>query len=86
MDLLITARYSSSRLPGKLLLDLGGRTVLSHSILRAQAAGFSPILCTSTDDSDDVIAKEASLHSIRVFRGSLLNKIQRWADCFVHLP
>lgn len=58
--------------------------MLSHSILRAQAAGFSPILCTSTDESDDVIAKEASLHSIRVFRGSLLNKIQRWADCFVH--
>ena len=84
MDLLITARYSSSRLPGKILLDLGGRTVLSHSIMRAQAAGFSPILCTSTDVSDDVLAKEASLHSIRVFRGSLLNKIERWADCFVH--
>lgn len=81
-SLLITARYSSSRLPGKLLLAIGENTVLGHSILRAVSAGFNPILCTSTDSSDDVLVSEASKYGIPSFRGDLSNKLRRWDDCF----
>lgn len=83
--LLITARYSSSRLPGKILLELGGHSVLGHSILRARAGGFSPILCTSTDASDDCLVAEADKYEVQSFRGDLLNKIQRWNDCISNL-
>ena len=79
--LLITARYSSSRLPGKILLELGGHSILGHSLSRAKTAGFSPILCTSTDASDDALVAEADKYGVKSFRGHLLNKIQRWSDC-----
>ena len=80
-NLLITARYSSTRLPGKILLRLGNHSILGHSISRAKSAGFTPVLCTSTDHSDDALVEEASKYKVQSFRGSLLNKIQRWCDC-----
>ena len=46
---LIQARLSSSRLPGKSLLPLGGRTVLDHVIDRAAAFSAQVVVCTSTD-------------------------------------
>lgn len=82
---LITGRFSSSRLPGKLLLPLGDYSVLGHCIQRAKSAGLTPILCTSTDSSDDVLAREASNLGITTFRGHLLNKIRRWNDCLINL-
>ena len=51
-------------------------------IERAKKIGFPVILATSTDSSDDVLAEIANQHQIEVFRGSLLNKIKRWYDCF----
>lgn len=82
---LITGRFSSSRLPGKLLLPLGHYSILGHCILRAKSAGLTPILCTSTDISDDVLVREASNFGITTFRGHLLNKIRRWDDCLKNL-
>lgn len=84
-SLLITARYSSSRLPRKLLLSIGENTVLGHCILRALSAGFDPILCTSTASSDDVLVSEASKYGISAFRGDLFNKLRRWDDCFAKI-
>lgn len=84
-SLLITARYSSSRLPGKLLMVIGENTVLGHCILRALSAGFHPILCTSTESSDDVLVLEASKYGISSFRGELFNKLKRWNDCFTKI-
>lgn len=79
--LLITARFSSTRLPGKMLLRLGDHSVLGHSFSRARAAGFTPVLCTSTDSSDDALVEEACKYQVQSFRGDLFNKIQRWSDC-----
>ena len=83
--LVITARYSSSRLPGKILLALGDKSVLGHSISRARSAGFIPLLCTSTDKADDVLVSEAAKYKVKSFRGDLFNKIQRWDQCFSSL-
>ncbi len=83
--LIITARYSSTRLPGKMLLALGDNSVLGHSISRAKSAGFVPLLCTSTDWSDDALVAEAAKHGVQSFRGELFNKIQRWKDCISFL-
>lgn len=78
---LITVRTSSSRLPQKCLLSFGESTILNHIIRRAVAFGIDPVVCTSTDPSDDVIERIAAEEGIKCFRGSLQNKLKRWADC-----
>jgi spore coat polysaccharide biosynthesis protein SpsF (cytidylyltransferase family) len=68
---LIQARLSSSRLPGKSLLPLGGRTVLDHVIERAAAFSEQVVVCTSTDPSDDRIARHCEARGVLCVRGSL---------------
>lgn len=82
---LVTVRTSSARLPAKCLLPFGEGNVLEHVIRRARAFGIEPIVCTSTDSSDDVIEAIAAREGARFFRGSLANKLKRWADCASHL-
>ncbi len=82
---LVTVRTSSSRLPAKCLMPFGdGGNVLEHIIRRARHAHIDPIVCTSTDPSDDVIEAIAQAEGVRCFRGSLANKLKRWADCATH--
>ncbi|MCG7599040.1 3-deoxy-manno-octulosonate cytidylyltransferase [Halomonas sp. McH1-25] len=54
----IPARYGSSRLPGKPLLDIGGRPMVAHVWQRAQESGASRIV-VATDDARIVEAVEA---------------------------
>lgn len=46
----IPARYDSTRLPGKALLELGGRTLLEHVYARALASGAAEVVI-ATDDA-----------------------------------
>ena len=77
----ITVRTSSTRLPNKCLLPLGDETVISHVVKRAIAYGIEPIICTSTDKSDDILEEISKELGIKFFRGSLVNKLKRWLDC-----
>ena len=78
---LVTVRTSSTRLPAKCLLPFGDGNVLNHIIRRARAYGIEPIICTSVDNSDNIIENIASDEGVRCFRGSLSNKLKRWLDC-----
>jgi spore coat polysaccharide biosynthesis protein SpsF len=84
IDGLVTVRTSSKRLPGKCLLPFGEGNVINHLIARAKAYNIDPIICTSTDKSDDVLEKIALNEGVRCFRGSLNNKLKRWSDCAEH--
>ena len=77
----ITVRTSSTRLPNKCLLPFGEISVIEHIIKRAQFYNINPILCTSTDKSDDILVEIAKKNKINYFRGSLQNKLKRWLDC-----
>ena len=81
---LITVRTSSSRLPQKCLMPFGDRRVIEHIIQRARHYGLDPVVCTSTDPSDDILEKIANQEGARCFRGSLINKLKRWSDCCSH--
>jgi spore coat polysaccharide biosynthesis protein SpsF len=81
IDGFVTVRATSSRLPGKCFLPFGDGTVLEHVVQRAQAFDVDPIVCTSVDPADDRIADLAARHGVRCFRGSMVNKLKRWADC-----
>ena len=80
----ITVRTSSTRLPNKCLLPLGDETVISHVVKRAVSYGIEPIVCTSTDKSDDILEEISKELGVKCFRGSLVNKLKRWLDCAEH--
>jgi len=80
----ITVRTLSTRLPQKCLLPFGNKNVIEHIIDRAKHYQLDPIICTSSDSSDDVLEEIAQKEGVKVFRGSLVNKLKRWYDCCNH--
>lgn len=80
---IITVRNFSSRLPNKSIMKItNDLRSIDIVIKRAHKTSFPVILATSTDPSDDIFEEIANEHTIEIFRGSLLNKIKRWYDCF----
>ena len=77
----ITVRTASTRLPNKCLLPFGNGNVLEHVIRRAKHYGLDAIVCTSVDPADGAIEIIAKAEGVRYFRGPVLNKLKRWADC-----
>jgi 3-deoxy-manno-octulosonate cytidylyltransferase (CMP-KDO synthetase) len=54
---IIPARYGSSRLPGKPLLDLAGKPMLQHVIERAQESGAEEVVVATDDRRIETVAK-----------------------------
>tara|TARA_S200000501_G_scaffold377271_1_gene434968 strand:+ start:3201 stop:3947 length:747 start_codon:yes stop_codon:yes gene_type:complete len=78
----ITVRTSSSRLNNKCLSKFGSfDTLIEYIIDRCFYFNIDPIICTSSDMSDDIIEKIAKNNNVKIFRGSLENKISRWSAC-----
>jgi 3-deoxy-manno-octulosonate cytidylyltransferase (CMP-KDO synthetase) len=51
---LVPARMSASRLPGKPLADIGGTPMIVHVLRRAEAAGLGPVVVAT--DSPEILA------------------------------
>ncbi len=81
---LITVRTASTRLPGKCLLPFGEGRVIEHVIARARHYRLDPVVCTTTESEDDVLAAIAKAEGVRCYRGPVKNKLRRWADCCAH--
>jgi spore coat polysaccharide biosynthesis protein SpsF (cytidylyltransferase family) len=80
---IVTVRNSSSRLPNKAIMKIKGNLrSIDIVIERAKQTGLTVILATSTDNSDDIFDSISKEHDIELFRGALLNKINRWKHCF----
>lgn len=77
---IIQGRMSSSRLPGKVLLDLDGKPMLQRVIERVQQSDLidQVVIATSNDPSDDPIEQYCSMHSIACHRGSLHDVLDRF--------
>lgn len=78
--IIIQARMSSRRLPGKMLKMIAGKTVLCHLIDRIALIVDKKriVLATSAEKEDDALAKEAQAAGIQVFRGSLDDVLDRF--------
>ena len=76
----IQARMGSTRLPGKVLMQLGDHPVLSWVIQAAQnAPGVNQVIvATSTLPGDDVIAEFCHGNRIECFRGSESDVLSRY--------
>src|SRR5882672_589717 len=84
---IIQARMGSTRLPGKVLKDLEGDTVLSRVIARVKRSATigEVIVATSDAAGDDVIVAECKRLNARVFRGDekdVLDRYYRAAQLF----
>ena len=77
---IIQARMGSSRLPGKVLMKVGGRELLSYMLERVAAAKnvSAPLVATTTDPKDDPIADFCDRNKIPMFRGDENDVLDRY--------
>jgi spore coat polysaccharide biosynthesis protein SpsF len=75
----IEARMTSSRLPGKVLLEANGKPLLGHLVQRLKAVPSIDEIClaTTTNFTDDVLVDFASKEKISVYRGSETDVLSR---------
>ena len=80
VEALIQARMSSRRLPGKVLMELGGMPAIMQVVRRVQAASSvdKVTVLTSVDTSDDALVKVLNDFGVSVFRGSLDDVLDRF--------
>ena len=68
---LVTGRLKSTRLPEKLLLEIKGKTVISHMIDRLKLAKNVDeiIICTSTSKQDRPLGELEKNNNVKCFFG-----------------
>ena len=77
---IIQARMSSSRLPGKVLKEVGGRPLLGRMVERVRRAHLidQTLVATTVDLSDEPIVQYCERGQIPVFRGDLMDVLDRY--------
>lgn len=77
---IIQARMSSTRLPGKVLMELAGMPVLEHVVSRIESCKTvqKVVVATSTDESDDAIERWCESLGVACYRGSLNDVLDRY--------
>ncbi len=68
---ILQARMGSTRLPGKVLLPLGGLPLLLRMVERLRASKLcgDVVVATTWEPADDVISDVCRAHGVQVFRG-----------------
>jgi spore coat polysaccharide biosynthesis protein SpsF (cytidylyltransferase family) len=78
--IVLQARMGSTRLPGKSLAFIEGKTIVEHCVERLRSrSGLMVILATTTLAEDDALVDEASRLSVPVVRGSADDVLGRYA-------
>jgi spore coat polysaccharide biosynthesis protein SpsF len=79
---IIQARMGSTRLPGKVLMDLGGKTVLARVVDRLRRATRVKEIVVATTDSaaDEAIVQECHQIEVLTFRGSEFDVLDRYHE------
>jgi spore coat polysaccharide biosynthesis protein SpsF len=77
---IVQARMGSTRLPGKVLMDLGGQPVLSRVVLRLRRAATLAEVVVATTESwkDESVVQLCEDRCVKVFRGSEEDVLDRY--------
>lgn len=77
---IIQARMTSTRLPGKVLLDLAGRPLLSQQLARLRASRETDeiVIATTVNATDDPLVELARKEGVRCFRGDEQDVLSRY--------
>lgn len=83
IGIIVQARMGSERLPGKVLMEIGSKTLLKHifdrlSLLKHKAAC---VLAIPDLREDDVLAAWGQKNKIKCFRGSESDVLERYYLC-----
>lgn len=78
---IVQARVGSTRLPGKVLMELGGRPMVAHVLARASAIGGVTSVVAAVPDSpeDDALALSCRAAGVHVVRGPYHDVLARYA-------
>jgi len=84
----IQARLHSTRLPGKALMQVAGRPMLSHVISRAEAVlGVDHVILATTGGAeDDALVDLAQRHGVSAVRGSVDDVLDRFHTALLEHP
>ena len=82
-SIIVQARMGSSRLPGKVLKEINGITLLEFLLKQISYCKSIDeiIVATTTEKIDDVIFNKCKDLNVTVFRGSELNVLDRYYQC-----
>jgi spore coat polysaccharide biosynthesis protein SpsF len=80
ITVIIQARFGASRLPGKVLLPLAGKSVLEHVIMRVSRSSkvSGVMVATSVGSNDGKISEKCEALGIPVYRGSEEDVLDRF--------
>jgi spore coat polysaccharide biosynthesis protein SpsF len=77
----LQARVGSARLPGKVLADIAGQSILGHCIRRLVAANVGEVIvATTTRPEDAAVVAEASRYGVRAVRGPVEDVLGRFVQ------
>src|SRR4051812_43806198 len=78
---IVQARMTSTRLPGKVLMDLAGRPMLERQLERLErcARAVEIVLAVTTNVADDPLVDLARRRGVRFYRGSEQDVLSRYA-------
>ena len=76
----ISVRTNSTRLPQKAILSICGKPTIEYLIENIKKSKFADeiILCTTLEESDDILCNIATSNNIKYFRGPTDDKLLRW--------
>jgi spore coat polysaccharide biosynthesis protein SpsF len=77
---IVQARMGSTRLPGKVLLDLAGKSVLARVVGRLRRSTYidEVVVATTRKSDDDAIVAECRRLDVAVFRGEEQDVLDRY--------
>lgn len=77
---IVQARMGSSRLPGKVLLDLAGSPMLGRVLVRTSRAATAQetLVATTAESADDPVAEYCDFSGIPVYRGDQFDVLDRY--------
>lgn len=82
---IIQARLGSTRLPGKILKEISGRTLLSYQLERLQNSRFIDelVIATTTNEKDNLLVEFCENQHVSFFRGSETDVLARYYEAAV---
>ncbi len=84
---IVQARMGSSRLPGKVLMDIGGRSVLDLLVNRLRRAELDAVVVATSDtDQDDTIELACADLDVSCVRGSESDVLGRFTAVMDRFP
>lgn len=77
---IIQARMGSTRLPGKVLSDIGGKSMLHRVVVRARRAQMigQVVVATTMNPEDDPVANLCAAYGFPCFRGDPIDVLDRY--------